>query len=138
MRWWILVNWLLQRCDEARAVLAEVANRGAEGYSGGGCAWCWAVDPQRYNPGREPHLSECPIGRLVPALARPSIRAEPSTLDPKHAPARLDADRTAVPKTHLVAHAVEGQRISPAIAADTHVDEETGKRMSLGNGERGE
>lgn len=48
-------------------------------------------------------------------------------------PARLDESRTAEPKTRLEGRAHAGDRIGPgSVVADTHVDNETGKRTGLG------
>lgn len=45
--------------------------------------------------------------------------------------ARLDADRTATPETRLVAHVDASKCVNPAVSADMHVDNETGKRTPL-------
>jgi len=45
--------------------------------------------------------------------------------------ARLDADRTAKPKTRLIAHVREGDCVRGTLAPDAHEDLETGVRTEL-------
>jgi hypothetical protein len=53
----------------------------------------------------------------------------------RSAPARLDADKTAEPKTRLLAHRTPDRHgfCQTAPGADTYEDVETGERVSLDN-----
>lgn len=77
---------------------------------------------------------EDPVWEELRALAHDALSIEAKLSAQRPAtPARLDESRTAEPKTRLVGHAHAGDRIGPgSVAADTHVDNETGKRTGLG------
>jgi hypothetical protein len=70
--------------------------------------------------------------RKQAAIARSVKRMVRETMA-KCAPARLDADRTAKPKTRLVGHAKRGDCVGPgSVQPDALEDTATGKRTPLG------